>query len=225
MQPYLFPYFGYFQLLGAVDEFVSYNDVGYIKQGWINRNRLLVDGKILFFSVPIRKQSSNVLIADTFIDQSKYAQWKGKFYKTVRQNYGCYLYFEPVFCMLKSVLDSKYESISSLSIASINATKKLLGIRCGMSISDQDYSKIQSKGIKRIFDICRMAKADCYMNLPGGKALYTECAFKQVGIVLQIIKPRLLLLTDDMNLSILHLLFKYGPEQVKNWINECNVNE
>ncbi len=44
MQPYLFPYIGYFQLVAAADEFIFYDDVQYINEGWINRNRLPEDG-------------------------------------------------------------------------------------------------------------------------------------------------------------------------------------
>lgn len=44
MQPYFFPYLGYFQLVQAVDDFVFYDDVMFIKKGWINRNRILMQG-------------------------------------------------------------------------------------------------------------------------------------------------------------------------------------
>ncbi len=44
-QPYLFPYLGYLQLIAAVDQFVLHDDVQYIHQGWVNRNRILIAGK------------------------------------------------------------------------------------------------------------------------------------------------------------------------------------
>ena len=37
MQPYFFPYIGYWQLMNAVDRYVIYDDVNFIKGGWINR--------------------------------------------------------------------------------------------------------------------------------------------------------------------------------------------
>ena len=57
MQPYLFPYMGYWQLMKAVDRFVIYDDVNYIKGGWINRNRILVNGEPAYFTIPLDQAS------------------------------------------------------------------------------------------------------------------------------------------------------------------------
>ena len=52
MQPYIFPYLGYFQLVNCVDTFVFYDDVNFIKRGWINRNKILINGKEVLLSFP-----------------------------------------------------------------------------------------------------------------------------------------------------------------------------
>jgi len=70
MQPYLFPYIGYFQLLASVDRFVVYDDVTFIKQGWINRNRMLINGQAAFFTVPLEHQSSAVAICEMRISDA-----------------------------------------------------------------------------------------------------------------------------------------------------------
>ena len=62
MQPYFFPYIGYFQLINAVDKFIILDDVNYIKKGWINRNRILLNGKDYLFTIPCEKISQNKLI-------------------------------------------------------------------------------------------------------------------------------------------------------------------
>ena len=72
MQPYLFPYIGYFQLIKAVDTFVFYDDVNYIKGGWINRNTILVNNKPNKFTVSLTGSSSFSLISETKIDLRKY---------------------------------------------------------------------------------------------------------------------------------------------------------
>ncbi|MEG0911889.1 MAG: WbqC family protein, partial [Ruthenibacterium sp.] len=58
MQPYFMPYIGYWQLMNAVDEYVIYDDVNFIKGGWINRNRILVNGQAQYFNVPMLGASS-----------------------------------------------------------------------------------------------------------------------------------------------------------------------
>ncbi|MCR5263940.1 MAG: WbqC family protein, partial [Clostridiales bacterium] len=65
MQPYLFPYIGYWQLINAADTFVLLDDVNYIRRGWMARNRFLCDGSVRWFHVPISKPSQNRRICDT----------------------------------------------------------------------------------------------------------------------------------------------------------------
>ena len=57
MQPYFFPYIGYFQLIAAVDMFIVYDNIKYTKKGWINRNRMLQNGKDVMFSLPLKSDS------------------------------------------------------------------------------------------------------------------------------------------------------------------------
>lgn len=57
MQPYFFPYCGYFQLMAAVDAFVVYDNIKYTKKGWINRNRIQVRGTESLISLPLKKDS------------------------------------------------------------------------------------------------------------------------------------------------------------------------
>ena len=64
MQPYLFPYIGYWQLIHAVDTFVIFDDVNYIKKGYINRNNILVNGQKQTFTLELMSASQNKLIND-----------------------------------------------------------------------------------------------------------------------------------------------------------------
>jgi len=74
MQPYVFPFIGYFQLISAVDKFVLYDDVNYINRGWINRNNLLVNGVPYLFSIPLKHASQNRLINDN-IEIIDFGKW------------------------------------------------------------------------------------------------------------------------------------------------------
>jgi len=78
MQPYLWPYLGYFQLLALSDVFIVYDDVNFIKKGWINRNRVLGAQGPLLFSVPLQSVSQNKTIKDTALHQT-YDKWRFKF--------------------------------------------------------------------------------------------------------------------------------------------------
>ena len=72
MQPYIFPYIGYFQLVQAVEMFVFYDDVNYIKGGWINRNRILINNQPSYVTIPLKGASPNKLICEIeFIDSKR----------------------------------------------------------------------------------------------------------------------------------------------------------
>ena len=85
MQPYFMPYIGYLQLMNAVDKFVLYDDVNYINKGWINRNRILVNGQAYLFTIPLKEASQNRLINEIYLSNDP--KWKGKLLKTIEQGY------------------------------------------------------------------------------------------------------------------------------------------
>ena len=60
MQPYAFPYFGYLQLMKAVDHFVFMDDVTFIKKGFMNRNKIIANGKEQLFTIPVRILYSSI---------------------------------------------------------------------------------------------------------------------------------------------------------------------
>src|SRR5512140_19777 len=97
MQPYFLPYIGYFQLMAAVDKFVVFDDVNYINRGWINRNRLLLNGGAHTFTVPLRGASQNKLICD--IELAEDDGWRDKLLRTISQSYAktpCYAEVAPL---------------------------------------------------------------------------------------------------------------------------------
>jgi len=115
MQPYFFPYIGYFQLVAAVNKFVIYDDVNFIKRGWINRNNVLINKKSNLFTVPLIKASQNTLINDTKINLKFYNIWKVKFLRSLEQSYKKAPYFTEVYNLIKNVLVLKTEYIRPTS--------------------------------------------------------------------------------------------------------------
>jgi hypothetical protein len=188
MQPYIFPYIGYFQLIKAVDKFVCYDDVTFIKQGWINRNRILMNGQPFLFSVPLCDVSSYTLIRDIKINERYYPIWRKKFYKTLEQNYKKADYFEPTFDVVKRVFDEPHDRISMLASSSIQEVCKYLSINTYIQKTSIYYGNNDLKAEGRIIDICKQESASTYINVAGGTSLYSRDNFKENGIVLQFIK-------------------------------------
>jgi len=191
MQPYLFPYLGYFQLLHAVDRFVVYDDVAFIKQGWINRNRILINGQPSYFTVPVKHASSFARIQDTVVDDDRqHARWVEKTLKTIDHAYRRAPEFGRVFPVVEAVLTSPTRRVAELAAASVKAVMPLLGLRTDWVESSARYGNAHLKGEDRVLAICRAEGATDYVNVAGGRELYGPERFAAEGIRLHFVQSR-----------------------------------
>ena len=191
MQPYIFPYLGYFQLVQAVDKFVFYDDVNFIKQGWINRNNILLNGSPHLFTIPLEKQSPNNLINEVFINASLYKRWKEKFYKTLEQAYVKAPYYKPVLKLVKGTLETPASGIGDLAKNTVISICGYLGMETEFLWSSSVYQNNDLKSAARVLDICEKEKASRYINAIGGQDLYDKMEFKANGIELSFLKSEL----------------------------------
>jgi len=188
MQPYLFPYLGYYQLLHVVDNFILLDDVNFIKRGWINRNRILVNGKDHLFSLPLHKASqfSNI----NSLRLTDYSRWRSRFFKTLSHAYSKAPEYVRSLEMLNRALPPKAAWLNELLQTSLGVVCDHLGITaCIESITDKPRAT-ELKGADRILAICREIGTKEYINLPGtGKDLYDATTFAESGINLHFLQP------------------------------------
>lgn len=182
MQPYFLPYIGYFQLINAVDKFVIYDDVNYIKKGWINRNKILVNGQAFLFTIPLEKASQNKLICNTFL--SKEDKWKEKLLRTIENNYNKAPYFSEIFPLIESIILFEAQTIATYNLNSIKVICNHLKIDTEIVPSSQIYSNQNLKGEERIIDICLKEQATTYYNPSGGVNLYNQMNFNKNNLTL-----------------------------------------
>ncbi len=188
MQPYFFPYIGYFQLINAVDKFIFFDDVNFIVRGWINRNRILTNNNSNLFSVPLEKISREKKINEIKISEEHFNKWKNKFYKTIERIYKKAPCYNDVFSLIEKVLDEDYTSIAKLAETSVKVISNYLNLETYFENSSGKYSGIKLKGSERIIEICKKEKCSEYINAIGGKKLYQKKDFEQEGIQLSFIK-------------------------------------
>lgn len=228
MQPYLFPYLGYFQLINAVDTFVFYDDVNFIKRGWINRNQILIGGEAVLFTLPLKKASQNKLINE--IDMAIDEKWSVQFFKTIEQNYKNAPYFIETFQLLKKVFGKKQTKISSLAIESVLQISKYLQLDTLFEISSIDYpTTIELLKAERLIAICKKNGSEHYVNPSGGKELYSKNTFNKEGITLSFIENELVSYRQFGNefvkgLSMIDVLMFNSVEEVKNLLSNYKLN-
>lgn len=185
MQPYLFPYLGYFQLIQAVDAFVVYDDVNYIKQGWINRNYILAQGRPLRITLSLRNASPNRSINEVTVGDNQ-----DKLLKTIRQNYSRAPQFATVFPVIEEILLQQEKNLAAFLDQGLRRICNYLDLRPAWHISSSLEKDTDLRGQEKVLFICEKLGATEYINLPGGMALYDRERFARRNIRLSFIQPR-----------------------------------
>ena len=226
MQPYLFPYIGYFQMMHAVDEFVFLDDVNYINKGWINRNRILVNGKDYMLTVPLKEASQNKLINEIEIAQD--GRWQAKNIKTLELSYKKAPYFDAVFPLLEKIILSDETNLGRFILKSFSVLNAYLGVKTPLTTSSSVGNDMRLKGQDRILDLCRGEKADEYINAIGGKELYSRELFSKNNVRLHFIKSHEVRYPQFQNefipwLSIIDVMMFNSAEQVRKFLNDYEL--
>jgi hypothetical protein len=184
MQPYFLPYIGYFQLMSAVDVFVIYDEVEFTKKGWINRNRILMNGAPEMVSLPLRKDSDYLDIvqrklSDDFNEQSA---------KLLRKIEGCYKkapFFDETYKLLEEILNYKSYNLFDFLHHSIAIVSREIGLNTRLVVSSEiEGTKPDLTGQDRVINLCRLIGASEYINPIGGLSLYSKAEFEANGIKL-----------------------------------------
>jgi hypothetical protein len=187
MQPYFFPYIGYFQLMTAVDEFILYDNVKFTKKGWFNRNRILINNNEFYTTVPLRKDSSFLNIKDRYLA----AGWSGerlKMLKRIKEAYRKAPHFEAVYPLIEKCIFFEEDNLFNFIFNSLTHIKQYLDIRTPFIVSSEIPIDHSLKAEKKIIAICKARNAETYVNPIGGIRLYLKSEFEHEGIDLYFLK-------------------------------------
>lgn len=222
MQPYLFPYIGYYQLVNASDVFIVYDDVTFIKNSFINRNSILTNGEPKLFSLPVPGASSNVLIQN--LDYAPAA----KVLKTIQQNYSKAPYYQDVIDLILSIFANDDRSVAKLNELSISKVFDYLGIKKQIVVaSELDYDRTTDRA-DRLIELTKMHGCEQYINSPGGKNLYQKEYFDKKGIKLSFIESHITpyqQLSKDFlpNLSMIDVLMNCSKKEIIKMVNNYKI--
>lgn len=183
MQPYFAPYLGYFQLINEVDTFIFYDDVNYIKSGWVNRNYLNINGENKLFTIPLKGSSSFRKINEIEVDWD--SREMKKLIKTFDQNIKKDSKSKKI---IETIIESKPKKISDMCIQSIKLFSKELGIKTIFERSSLIDFDRQNDKVMNLINICEKMGAKNYINPEGGQKLYNKKEFIENGVKLNFIK-------------------------------------
>jgi hypothetical protein len=182
MQPYLFPYIGYWQLIKEVDKFIIFDDVNFINKGYINRNKILVKGKPYQFTLELEMASQNKLINEILIGNNL-----DKILKTIKFNYKKAPHFKNVFSLLENIFSQQEKNLAKFIGYSLKKISVYLEIETSFIYSSDIKKNNNLKNQDKIIDICKKSNAKEYINLISGMELYKKQEFITKNIKLSFI--------------------------------------
>ena len=202
MQPYFFPYIGYFQLIEAVDRFFLYDNLDYSKGGWISRNRILVvDREPTFLTIPILDRNATQTIREVQVESGTY--WRQKILRSIEDNYRRAPYFERTLGLIQETLFLESSSLAEINKHSVLQVAQVLGIETEILTDSAPFEELEEqlrsnkhkaeksqeptakervpRRVVRALELCRRLDASIFVNPVGGEDLYDREVFEAAG--------------------------------------------
>jgi len=190
MQPYLFPYIGYWQLLDAVDTFVVYDNIQFSKRGWFHRNNILMNGKKKLFSIPLKKDSDYLDVRDRVISDTIEKEIS-TILKQIESSYKKAPYFTAVFPMIKEIFQNDERNLFEYIYNSLTQISKYLDINTKIIISSTIDINHDLKSQDKVLSFNKVLDATQYINTIGGIELYEYEEFKKENIELEFLESNI----------------------------------
>ncbi len=227
MQPYFFPYIGYFQLMNAVDKYIVYDDVNYIKGGRINRNVILINGESKPINLLLKEASPNKHINEIELLHDSIAE--SKMLITIEMNYKKAPYFEVVFSIVEKVIRNPEKNLAVYLYNSFQILCKYMNINTELILSSALNKDCSLKSVEKVYHICKLMNASEYYNSIGGSHLYNHEEFEKKGLKLSFLKAN-----DDLkykqfgdlfipNLSIIDVMMFNSVEQIQQLLTQYTL--
>lgn len=166
MQPTFLPWLGYFDLIDQADVFVFYNDVQFVKQSWLSRNRLNGPNGVFYLNCPVKKNAIGATISETLIDNSQ--PWRKKILKTLFYTYQKSMFFEEVHSWMIDFFELQFDRLDSQNIGFIKKLNERIGLDTPLKLSSELNLRSEDR-IDKLIEICMYNRANRYLSTPGAK--------------------------------------------------------
>lgn len=222
MQPYFFPYLGYFQLINEVDVFVVYDDIKYTKKGWINRNRIISNRKEAIITIPLKKDSDFLKISERYIAKDFD---KKRMIRLIYDGYKKSVSFSSVYPIVESIILESENNLFDYVYSSLLKICDYLNIKTQIAKSSSLNFDRTKKNQEMVISICNCLEADIYINPIGGTELYSREEFNKSGIDLLFLRSQSRIYKQNVEefipwLSIIDVLFMNTKDEVIGMLNK-----
>lgn len=229
MQPYLFPYIGYFQMINCSDYFVISDNVQYIKKGWINRNKILVNDKAYLITLPVAKHGAFLNINERYFISDSNTHGKIQILKTLDHAYRKAPNFNECYELIEVVLNFNNNNVAEFIHNSLKNICAYIGIKTPILIKSKLNPPSGLDHQESIIHVCNTLNADRYINAIGGMELYSAKKFSENGLTLKFIKTRESLNYKQFKnnfvqgLSIIDVMMFNSPSEIQKLLTEYDL--
>lgn len=184
MQPYPFPYIGYFELIARVDRWIAFDVVQYNRHSWMNRNRILHPAHgWQYFTIPVRKAAHGTRLTAVSVADRDEAE------RRILAQLDHYRRRAPYHGVVTDIVRDTFsrtrsDGLVALSLASLAAVTERLGIpfaaeRCSaLELALDDVEHAGQWALR----IASALGASEYLNPPGGRELFRDDEWRAAGI-------------------------------------------
>ncbi|MDO4567484.1 MAG: WbqC family protein [Clostridia bacterium] len=227
MQPYLFPYIGYFQLINACDVFISLDNVQYVKRRWMNRNRIIVDRRASaagFFTFPVVSAPQQTNMCDTYYSDGV-TEAQERLLKTLSMCYAGAPYLDAAVELLREAFSFPDRNLARFNLNSLRVICDYLGVKTEFATASELLPACEGgDATERILNLCKAVNASTYINLPGGEELYSAAQFASWGIDLRFMDSAPIAeisYGDEWRLSIIDCLARFSPDEIRAFLDRA----
>lgn len=227
MQPYFLSYIGYFQLINAVDEFIIYDNIEFTKKGWINRNRILVNGIDAIISLPLKKDSDFLHVNERYLADNWEVE-RIKMLNRISESYRKAPYFNKIYPILEKCIMYDDRNLFNFILNSLQYLMQYLSINTKLIVSSSIPINHQLKSAEKVKAICNLRGAETYINPIGGIELYDKDDFKKNNLELKFIRSNNINYNQFNNefipwLSIIDVMMFNSLNEIKSYMSKYEL--
>jgi len=227
MQPYFFPYIGYFQLINSVEMFVIYDNIKFTKKGWIHRNRIIINGIDKYISLQLKNDSDFLNVNERFLSAS-FLEGRKKVLRCIYASYHKAPFFNNVYSIIEKCINYSETNLFAYIEYSLIQICKYLNINTLIVISSEINCDHNTKSQDRIIAICKALDATTYINAIGGQNLYNKEDFNAQKIELKFLKSQLITYNQFDNefipwLSIIDVMMFNSKEEIRGMLDQYEL--
>lgn len=230
MQPYFFPYIGYFQLIHATDRYIFFDTPQYERRGWMNRNRIInLNEGSTYITVPVVKALQQTALTDIVINNS--SDWKSKILLQLEIYKKRAPYYDKVVDFVRSVLNQARTSLVDLNVASIVGSCQYIGLDINWDVFSKMDLNVPADCApdEWALEIAKALYAEEYINAPGGASFFDRAKYEDAGINLQFIQPEITPYVQrigrfEPGLSIIDVMMYNSPEEIREMLTHYTLD-